>query len=370
VTATGYLEISALLEDRWTGISVVTAGIANCALCDDAVDWQFFYGSIVVPRGFIESLLGNRTGKGAGAFLRDYVWGKHDISYKDANNGKAVFTTLKAVRRLFGQESMILYDFSPLLTPQFHTEENINNFSNRLRGDIETSDHFFCISKATRDDLIAYFKVNSDRISIITMEVDIDVADISLAQQIGLEGAIEPYVVVLGTLEPRKNGRLVLQYLIRDPGFASRYRVVFIGREGWMAERQSLMDQMVAAGVSSNRVIFSGYVSEAEKVALLLNCSFCIYPSYFEGYGLAILEAAKLGKLIVCSNSSSMPEVAPENSFFFDPHDIDQFARAMSLAEKHAPQLRASSLLPDIALNSTEGTWMESYRTIAQWVKA
>jgi glycosyltransferase involved in cell wall biosynthesis len=366
----GYLEISALLEEHWTGIPAVTAAIAQYAMNDQTMEWRFFYGSMTVPRSFIGQLLARRTGKQAGDFLLAHVWGKHEISYADAGNGKAIFTTLKTVRNLFAEEAVVLYDFSPILTPQFHTGETVNHFSNRFRGDIETSDHFFCISEATKNDLLSYFEIEATKTSVVPMGIDISLLDVSLGQQVGREYNIEPYVLVLGTLEPRKNGRLVLQYLARDPGFSSRFRLVFVGREGWMAERQQLMADIEAAGVHSDRVVFSGYVSEAEKVALLLNCKFCIYASHFEGYGLPILEAAKLGKLIVCSSSSSMPEVAPDKCFFFDPRDLIQFGRAISLAEKRVPQLRSPSMLPDIAGLLKEATWEECYRIISEWVKA
>ncbi len=246
----------------------------------------------------------------------------------------------------------------------------MDHFAGRIRADVATSDHFFCISRATQDDLTYYFKVPPAKTSIVPMGVDLDLHDVSVAQDIAWDNEIEPYVVVLGTLEPRKNGRLVLQYLVKDPGFARRFRIVFIGREGWLNERAQLMADVEAAGVDPERIIFTGFVSEAEKTALLQNCSFCIYASFFEGYGLPILEAATLGKLVVCSNSSSMLEVAPGSCIFFNPASMSEFAQAVSVAEKRAPQLRTPSTLSDVTARLDKCDWGACYRVIETWVKS
>jgi len=365
----GFLEISALLESHWTGIPAVTAAIAEKALADPSVDWHFFYGALTVPNDFVGQLLIARDGSLARDYITRHVWDRHDIDYATAANAKAIFTTMKTARGLFKHEGLLVYDLSPLLTPQFHTQDNVNHFANRFRADVETSDHFFCISAATRDDMVAYFQIPPGDCSIVPMGVSIDLCDVTLSQELARDCAIEPYVVVLGTLEPRKNGRMVLQYLIRNPGFANRFRVVFIGREGWLDERAQLLEEIETAGVSPDRIVFTGFVSETEKVALLQNCSFCIYASFFEGYGLPILEAAVLGKMVVCSGSSSMPEVAPEKSFFFDPLSTDEFADAMARAEKATAGMRGSSSLSEVTTLLETHNWDRCYKPIAVWVK-
>jgi glycosyltransferase involved in cell wall biosynthesis len=130
------------------------------------------------------------------------------------------------------------------------------------------------------------------------------------------------------------------------------------------------MAALSEAGLDPGRVMFTGYVGESEKVGLLYNAAFCIYPSFFEGYGLPIVEAAALGKLIVCSNTSSMPEVAPDHCFFFDPADMAQFSRAMAMAEKRALQLRPPQSLADVADGVARAGWGACYDAIANWVKS
>jgi glycosyltransferase involved in cell wall biosynthesis len=363
-----YFEIGPLMEDHWTGIPVVTAGLAEQALRDDTIDWHFFYHSLEVPRSLLERMLQNRTGAGSHAFLLRHVWGKHDIPFDQAENARGFFCNIKSVRNFFAEEAIFVHDLSPLLTPQFHNEDTINHFADRFRYDVTSSAWFFCNSEATRNDLVTYFGVDPAAAPVMPMGIEIDLAHVSAAQLAASQHAIEPYVVVLGTLEPRKNGRIVLRHLIHDPGFLERFRIVFVGREGWLDENAALLREVMEAGLPSDRIVFTGYVTDAEKIALLYNAAFCIYASFFEGYGLPISEAAMLGKLIVSSDSSSMPEVAPERSFFFDPNDGAQFARALTMAEKRAAQLRRSGTLIEIEARLRDSGWQKGYAALAEWV--
>jgi glycosyltransferase involved in cell wall biosynthesis len=363
-----FFEIGPLFEHNWTGIPIVTAGLAEQALQDISIDWQFFYHSLSIPRSFLEGLLRNRTGLGAHEFLLRHVWDKHDILFDHAKKARGFFCNIKPVRNFFAEEAIFVHDLSPLLTPQFHAEPSIRHFADRFRYDVETSVRFFCNSRATRDDLVAYFGVNPAAAPVVPMGIEIDLAHISAAQLAASQYTIEPYVIVLGTLEPRKNGRIILRFLAQDPGFLTRFRVVFVGREGWLDENSVLLKEITKAGLPADRIIFTGYVSDAEKIAFLYNAAFCIYASFFEGYGLPVREAAILKKIIVSSDSSSLQEVAPERCFFFDPNDLDQFSRVMLMAEKRAAQLRRPQSLLDIDAELRHMNWEEAYALLAEWV--
>ena len=365
-----YLEIGALFENTWTGIPNVIAAIARGALKDTTIDWSFLFETVEVPRELVARFLAQHSGVGGLGAVESLVWNRKPVSAADAAEGVCVYTSIKPMRRYFGREATVVYDLSPLLTPQFHNADNINHFANRIRQDIETSDHLFPISKACLTDVQAYFGVPAERMSIIEMGVDFDPADLTNAHM-RLHGplAAEPYIVVLGTLEPRKNGQIVLDYIARNPGFANRFRIVFIGREGWLDGREKLTRALKEANVNQDRVLFTGYVSEADKAALLLNAAFAVYPSFFEGYGLPVLEAGVLGKTTVCSNSSSIPEVFPDACVFFNPSDSFEFDRAMRIAELRAAQSRSSTQsLSDILERAAPYSWDRCYPGVARWV--
>lgn len=367
---TAYLEIGALFENTWTGIPNVIAAIARGAMKDTSIDWRFLFETVEVPRELVARFLAQHSGVGGLQAIEQLVWERKPVPMDQAAEGVCIYTSIKPMRRYFGREATVVYDLSPVLTPQFHNTDNINHFANRIRQDIETSDHLFPISRACMSDVHTYFGTPYEKMSIIEMGVDFDPADISNAH-LGLRPELksEPYIVVLGTLEPRKNGQIVLDYVARNPGFANQYRVVFIGREGWLDGREKLTRALKAANVNQDRVLFTGYVSEADKVALLLNASFAVYPSFFEGYGLPVLEVGALGKTTVCSNSSSIPEVFPDTCVFFNPADTFEFDRAMRIAELRAFQSRSSTQsVSDIMARIAPYSWDRCYPGVARWV--
>ena len=366
-----FLEVGALFENTWTGIPNVVAALAEGALNDQEIEWGFVFDTLEIPEVWIRDFLARRSGSGGKAKLEALIWENAAIDPAVAAQAVCIFPNIKPVRRFFGYEASIIHDLSPVLTPEFHNQDNISHFANRIRADIETSDHIFCVSDATLGDVHAYFDIPHDRLSVIPLGVDFDPVHLTTAStnfRPGLE--VEPYIAVLGTLEPRKNGRMVLDYLAEQPHFANRFRTVFVGREGWLEGQRRLMDALVEAGVARDRVVFTGYVSESEKAAVLLNAAFCVYPSFFEGYGLPVLEAAALGKVTVCSNSSSIPEVAPKDCFFFDPLEGYEFARAMKFAELRAAQTRsASQSLSDLTARAAPYSWKRTYPPVARWIK-
>jgi glycosyltransferase involved in cell wall biosynthesis len=366
------LDVSALFEETWTGIPNVVAAITERALEDDTIDWRFTYETVPVSEALVRDFLRQRSGAGGLQALSELVWTNPAIPRAEAARAVAIFPNIKPVNGYFGKEAMIIHDLSPITTPQFHNKDNIDHFANRIRESVETTDHFFCVSRATETDMHAYFGTPEEKTSVIRLGVDFDPAELSAGLLQVHDGARpEPYVVVIGTLEPRKNGGILFDFLMQNPGFASQYRILFVGRDGWLDEKKRLMSRLDGAGVSPDRIHFTGFVSNTERTALILNSAFCIYPSFFEGFGLPVLEAGALGKLTVCSNSSSIPEVFPEQCVFFDPSDLYDFAQAMRVAELRAAQSRSSAQsLEDILQRAEPHSWAACYTSIADWVRS
>lgn len=365
------LDISALFEDTWTGIPNVVAAIAERALKDQTIDWVFAYETIPVSRSVVAGFLGRHSGQGGLPSLADAAWSGASIPEKEARSMTALFPNIKPVRKYFGREAIIVHDLSPVLTPEFHNADNIFHFANRIRKDVETSDHVFCVSEATLSDVNAYFGKPTDQMSVIRLGAEFDPFELSAGLlQVRPNLLAEPYVAVIGTLEPRKNGGVIFDYLMQNPGFAHQYRIVFIGRDGWLDEKARLLDRLKGVGVSSDRIQFTGYVSNAERTALMINAAFCVYPSFFEGFGLPVLEAGALGKITVCSNSSSMPEVFPESCVFFDPTEMFEFVQAMRIAELRAAQTRSrGQSLTDLLDRVAPHGWDACYGEISRWMK-
>src|SRR5579864_7533740 len=137
-----------------------------------------------------------------------------------------------------------------------------------------------------------------------------------------------PFVLSVGDLQPRKNHvglihafeRLVRAY----PQLT--HHLVIVGKETWYAP---VIRAAARKSSVSERIHFAGFVSDEDLLRLYGACDLFAYPSFYEGFGLPILEAMACGRAVVCSNTSAMPEVADSAAILFDPNSDDEIALAM-----------------------------------------
>jgi glycosyltransferase involved in cell wall biosynthesis len=323
-----YFEIGPLKESNYTGIAQVTAAIADQLLGDASVNSHFFFGRMIVRKAVIEDLLKRRSGELLEWYLQRAL--PRTAPHEMTSANVAIFPNRKTCRRGFARECQIVHDLSTLLTPQFHHQDTIDYHATTMEGDVTTNDITFCVSEATRRDVLAYFpQLTPDRVQTLHLA-----AAVGEAASAPLETVpVEPYILVLGTIEPRKNVSQVLGYIREHPGFAKQHRFVFLGRFGWGTSVQELLDHFqLGDTLASGRLVFPGFVSEQVKCQLIRHAELVIYPSLFEGFGLPLLEAAALGVPCVTTRSSSLPEVGGNVCYYFDPFTEGDFDRTLMKA--------------------------------------
>jgi glycosyltransferase involved in cell wall biosynthesis len=186
-------------------------------------------------------------------------------------------------------------------------------------------------SYATKADLVHHYGADPGQVTVVYPGVDESLRpvtdDTRIAATSNRYGISGDYLLFLGTLQPRKNLRRLVEAfakVIEDPA-AHQIQLVLAGKKGWLC--RGLSDQIAALKLE-DRVILSGYVAEEDKAALLSGALGFIFPSLYEGFGLPVLEAQACGCPVVTSNSSSLPEVAGEAALLVDPRDVDAIAAA------------------------------------------
>jgi glycosyltransferase involved in cell wall biosynthesis len=102
---------------------------------------------------------------------------------------------------------------------------------------------------------------------------------------------------------------------------------VFAGKETWFAPK--VREAAKASGVA-DRIRFLGFVSDQDLLHLYNACDLFVFPSFYEGFGLPILEAMACGRAVTCSNTSAMPEVADGAAILFNPKSRQEMTRAMA----------------------------------------
>ena len=131
----------------------------------------------------------------------------------------------------------------------------------------------------------------------------------------------------VGTIEPRKNQRRLLQAYARLKAQSGRsFPLVLAGGKGWLMEG---FDKFIEELGLQDDVILPGYVEETELQWLYQNCFAFLYPSLFEGFGLPVLEAMTLGAPVIASNTTSVPEIVGHAGLLVDPFAEDSIVNAM-----------------------------------------
>jgi len=194
-----------------------------------------------------------------------------------------------------------------------------------------TRAHLLADSEATKHDLIEAYGIPSRRITVVypgrdesLKRVKDAAAVAAVKERYGISG---DYILHLGTLHPRKNLLCLVEafaMLQKHLGpQASDWRLVLAGRKGWLCE--PLFRRVAALGLE-DRVVFTGYIPQADLPALLSGAHCFAFPSLYEGFGFPLLESMSCGTPVICSNTSSLPEVADDAALLVDPQDTPAWA--------------------------------------------
>lgn len=221
-----------------------------------------------------------------------------------------------------------LHDIGFIDHPEWTTEQNrIGCFRGAFQASLY-ADLIVAVSGFTRQHYLSIFPhVDPDRVKVLPLAsrfTDRDPVDCP-PRLLPYQG--QDFLLAVGTLEPRKNyTRLAEAYaqVLRNKPDAPP--LLIAGGTGWMFEGFSKL--LAELGIAEH-VTMLGFSSDAELRWLMQNCTLFLYPSYWEGFGLPVIEAMSQGACVVTSRSSSLPEVAGDAATLVDPHDPADIAAAI-----------------------------------------
>ena len=213
-------------------------------------------------------------------------------------------------------------------------------------------------SQATRHDVRHFYRVPLDRIRVAYPGA-IPLTDISAAtRQAALRrfdlNLDQPFALCVGTLQPRKNLRRLIRAWRQLPVMSPAPLLVLAGAPGWGGE--DLQSEVAACGLTG-AVRLLGYVTDEEKAALMGAARALAFPSLYEGFGFPVLEAQSAGVPVVCSNTSSLPEVAGDAAILVDP--LNEQAIATALLQAMCDESVRSRLIESGQRNVTRFSWDE-----------
>lgn len=222
-----------------------------------------------------------------------------------------------------------VHDLGYLHFPEAHPARQRWYLDWSTRHNARTARVLIADSGATKADLVTHYGVPPSKIVVAYPGFDDNLRPVTDPAMISAVkrryGIRNDYFIHIGTLQPRKNLIRLVHAFARMPSDV-QLQLVLAGKKGWLYAE--LFETVRHLGLEE-RVLFPGYVNDEDKAALLSGAVAYLFPSLYEGFGFPSLEAQACGAPLICSNSSSLPEVAGEGALLVDPTDVNALALAM-----------------------------------------
>lgn len=231
--------------------------------------------------------------------------------YKTPGNVKTVFT---------------VHDLSLKMLPRFHPKDRVLFFNRYFEKSLARADAIVTPSEFTKREIQKTWPDLETKMHAISLGCDKTLFRSYPGDQVDAfkieRGLPDKYVLFAGTSDPRKNIRAIFDSMAHLP---ESVKLVCTGWSGW---GQGLENELKHANLK-DRITFTGYVPDPELALLYSGARVFVYPSFYEGFGLPVIEAMACGCPVVCANAASLPEVAGDASIYCDPHDEMCLANAI-----------------------------------------
>lgn len=202
-----------------------------------------------------------------------------------------------------------------------------HDFADRV---LKRADALIAVSDNTRRDAIEYLRIDPAKIRRIysgVPEAYFRLTEQQIATVRSTLALAKPYVLYVGTIEPRKNlDRLLTAWSSLPTGLTAEFELVVAGPYGWGAE-----DTLARLQSRSPGLRYLGYVAEEYMPGLTGGAILAAYPSLYEGFGFPVAQAMAAGVPVLTSNTSCLPEVAGDGALFVDPLSSAEISSALNL---------------------------------------
>jgi glycosyltransferase involved in cell wall biosynthesis len=194
-----------------------------------------------------------------------------------------------------------------------------------------SADRVVVPSEYTRQDIIATYKVRSEKVHTVPLAADetfMPITDRAELDRVALKYGLEPgFILGLGSIQPRKNlVRLIEAYSQLSERCSDIPSLVLVGKKAW------LFDESIKAARTlgtDGKVRFTGFAPQEDLPALYTLASCFVYPSYFEGFGIPPLEAMQCGTPVMAGDRTSIPEVVGDAGILVDPFDVSSISNGI-----------------------------------------
>lgn len=275
---------------------------------------------VVYPVGFAAKFSGS-------------VWRTWGIRKEQSVRGLSVFHGLsqelpvnlpKTVKK-----AVTIHDLIFMRYPQFYNKIDVRIYTAKVRYACKHADRIIAISKQTADDIVDFLNVDRSKIEIIYQGCHVSFKKTKTAadiENLKLRYGLPPrYLLNVGTIEERKNALLIVKSLLHIPE-KERLPLVIVGRETEYARH---LKAFISRNRLENWVIFLHNASFSDFPGLYQGSEMFIYPSYFEGFGIPLVEALESKVPVITTASSSFVEAAGQHALYINPDNDEELAHAI-----------------------------------------
>ena len=213
--------------------------------------------------------------------------------------------------------------------PEHHTLANRTFLRVAMPLFVRRADAIIAVSKHTKRDLLELYRTPPAKVHVVEEGIEerfSPVAEEAVRLALEKHSIRRPYLLMVGTLEPRKNHALAFDALARLKAAGWPHCLVVAGSRGWLFDNvQNNVERLQL----SDDVIFTGRVPDADLPAIYSGADCLLMPSLYEGFGIPVLEAMACGTPVVCSKASSLPEVAGPAARYIESMTAEGLAEAV-----------------------------------------
>jgi glycosyltransferase involved in cell wall biosynthesis len=220
-------------------------------------------------------------------------------------------------------ELVTVHDLTFIRYPELCTRD-VLQYADLIPRALRRGAHVHAVSEFVAAEVVEAFAVDVDRVHVVANGVDsITAGDAGSGRTFA---GSDRYVLALGTIEPRKDFPLLVDAFDMLAGDDSDVRLVIAGQDGWGTDK---FEAALARATHRDRIVRPGFVDDHTRADLLAGARVFAYPSRYEGFGLAPLEAMAAGTPVVATRTGALPEVLSDAAVFVEPGDSGALTEAL-----------------------------------------
>ncbi len=279
----------------------------------------------------LQNITGNKIFPDVSPFLKTYSW-YLSIPFRLKNMDIDIIHNMSQAPTFFGFDKkniLTVHDLTPFIVPEYHPLSRSLLYKALLGRTLKFSDRIIAVSEQTKKDLVNVMNIPEEKINVIYEAANEQFKPMDkeyCRNSLNRYNISSPFVLYVGTLEPRKNIPTLIQAFYKIKKFGINHKLVIAGKRGW--DYKEILETVKNLKLQKN-VLFTGYILEEDLPVLYNAADLFVYPSLYEGFGLPPLESMACGTPVITSNTSSLPEVVGDAGIMVDPYDVDGLSKSI-----------------------------------------